>query len=282
MAFPPSPAPTMAIRPAWSNRDAGPNGTLVDGPNRLFQPRAQQTGVRDGERLHRRRSGGRIPHAMRRDHRVRHRLGAQHPDAGCDRPAQRHPLRDGARRTGRRAHGGRLCPRLRRPRRDLLLHRTGRGERHRRPDRGALLRHAGAAHHRPDLDEIRRSRNGHGARRARSARHAALGVEERLSHPLRAAGDRRADPRRGGCADAADRSGQRGGADRPAAHAGRAPGDLRQFRAAAAAAAHAVRCRTRRTRRARRRGEAADAVARFRRAPRRVRRCTSCSISASP
>ena len=50
--------------------------------------------------------------------------------------------------------------------RDLLVHRTGCGERHRRTDRGALLRHAGAAHHRPDRDEIRRSRDGHGARRA--------------------------------------------------------------------------------------------------------------------
>ena len=60
---------------------------------------------------------------------------------------------------------------------------------------------------------------------------------------------------------AADRPGQRGSADRSAAHAGGTSGDLRQLRPAAAAAAHAFRCRTGRTRRARHRGEASDAVA---------------------
>ena len=44
---------------------------------------------------------------------------------------------------------------------------------------------AGAAHHRPDRDEIRRSRDRHGARSGRSARHARLGVEIRLSHASR-------------------------------------------------------------------------------------------------
>ena len=38
------------------------------------------------------------------------------------------------------------------PWRDLLLHRPGRRQRHRRPDRGPLRRLPGAAHHRPDRD----------------------------------------------------------------------------------------------------------------------------------
>ena len=47
--------------------------------------------------------------------------------------------------------------------RDFFLHRAGRGERDRRAVRGAVRRVAGAAHHRPDVDEVCRSRFGHGA-----------------------------------------------------------------------------------------------------------------------
>ena len=107
-------------------------------------------------RLHRRRSCCRVPVRVRRHHRVRHRVHPQHSDARRDRPAQHHPLHDGARGAWGPPHGRRLCPRERRAGGVFLLHRTRRGQHGGRVDRGTLRPLPRAAHHRPHRDAVRR------------------------------------------------------------------------------------------------------------------------------
>ncbi|MBV1798865.1 hypothetical protein KSF81_18405 [Siccirubricoccus sp. G192] len=64
---------------------------------------------------------------------------------------------------GGRAYGGCVCPHLRPSRRDVLLHRAGGREYRAGAGGGAIRGQPGAAHHRPDGNEVHRPRHGHGA-----------------------------------------------------------------------------------------------------------------------